>query len=461
VGDAAQLSESSMTDDPFKPRDATILRPRPGARRPDAPQAPAASPPPAPPPVSAAPAQAAPPSYSSAPRAPASAGNAQLQDFLAGGRNPLLAAAGPLLTLGSRLGSAVAQADINGLHNEAVRQVKLFEENAAAGGVAPEDVTVARYVLCTFVDSAVFRTPWGAQSDWAARSLLSLFHRESFGGEKFFQILDRVMQQPARYANLIELQYLCLALGFEGQYHSDPTRLRAAQDAALQALRTQRAAATTLSPHWQGVTDKRTRIWRLVPWWLVAIAGCVILVITWSLLRYQLGRNAAPLVRTLATQGVDLDYTPGPPVQAGLKAKLAAEEAAGKLQVEELGGRTLVTLRGAELFRSGSATLDPEYQSVIVAIARAAETVPGRLVVVGHTDDQPLRSLRFQDNFELSRERALAVATILRGALTDPGRVESAGVGDTQPRYTPPSQPDNRARNRRVEIVHEGRAATP
>lgn len=396
--------------------------------------------------------------------APAGSGNASLQDFLATGRNPLLAAASPLLVLGSRLASSVMQADVESLHREAVRQVKAFEERAAAGGTPPEDVTVARYVLCTFVDSAVFRTPWGAQSDWAARSLLSLFHRESFGGEKFFQILDRVVSQPDRYANLIELQYVCLALGFEGQHHGDPARLRAAQDAALQALRGRRGAASgvALSPHWQGVTDNRTRIWKLVPWWLVAIAGCAILVVAWSVLRYQLGRHAAPVVSSLANQGVSLDYAPqAAAVPTGLKARLAAEEAAGKLEVEELGGRTLVTLRGADLFRSGSAKLSAEYEPVVQAIARAADDVPGRLVVVGHTDDQPLRSLRFQDNFELSRERALAVALILRGGLSDPGRVEWAGVGDTQPRYTPPSQPDNRARNRRVEIVHEGRAAAP
>src|SRR5690606_744504 len=200
-----------MQDDPSRPRDATILRPRPGAARRPAGADNASVAGPADAAAQPAPMRAAP--SSAPPVAPqGNGGQALLQEFLAAGRNPQLAAASPLLVLGSKLSSSVTQADVESLHREAVQQVKLFEERATAGGVAPEDVTVGRYVLCTFVDSAVFRTPWGAQSNWAARSLLSLFHRESFGGEKFFQILDRITPQPDRYANLIELQYVCLAL---------------------------------------------------------------------------------------------------------------------------------------------------------------------------------------------------------------------------------------------------------
>ena len=89
-------------------------------------------------------------------------------------------------------------------------------------GVVAEDAIVARYVLCTFVDSAVLNTPWGAQGDWAGQSLLVIFHKEVSGGEKFFSILDRLRSNPSRYIDLIELVYVCLALGYEGKYRHDP-----------------------------------------------------------------------------------------------------------------------------------------------------------------------------------------------------------------------------------------------
>jgi type VI secretion system protein ImpK len=80
--------------------------------------------------------------------------------------------------------------------------------------------------------------------------------------------------------------------------------------------------------------------------------------------------------------------------------------------------------------------------------------VPGRVLVIGHTDDQPVRSMRYKDNFELSRDRAVSVVEAMRPALENPARLEYTGVGPTQPRYMPESEPQNRARNRRVEIVH-------
>ena len=79
--------------------------------------------------------------------------------------------------------------------------------------------------------------------------------------------------------------------------------------------------------------------------------------------------------------------------------------------------------------------------------------VPGRVVIVGHTDDQPVHSIRFADNFDLSRERAVAVAELLKATLASPGRLEWQGAGSTQPRYRPVDTTENRARNRRVEII--------
>jgi type VI secretion system protein ImpK len=80
--------------------------------------------------------------------------------------------------------------------------------------------------------------------------------------------------------------------------------------------------------------------------------------------------------------------------------------------------------------------------------------VPGRVLVIGHTDDQPLKSLRYQNNFELSRERAVSVVRLLQRSGESSARFEWTGVGSSEPRYRPESDPENRARNRRVEIIH-------
>ena len=87
-------------------------------------------------------------------------------------------------------------------------------------------------------------------------------------------------------------------------------------------------------------------------------------------------------------------------------------------------------------------------------ITAALNQVPGRVIVVGHTDDQPIHSLRFKDNFELSAARARAVVQILAQGLDNPARLESSGAGSSQPIALPPNLPANRTRNRRVEIKY-------
>ena len=133
---------------------------------------------------------------------------------------------------------------------------------------------------------------------------------------------------------------------------------------------------------------------------------------------------------------------------------LAPEETAGRLTVEENGGRTLVTLLGGELFGSGSADVNASFEPTLDAIAAAINKVPGRVMIVGHTDDQPIKSLKFHDNYELSRERAVSVANVLKKTIDNPARLTWTGVGSSQPRYRPENDPANRARNRRVEIIH-------
>ena len=447
--------------DLLPPEDGTILRPRPGAgRRP----APPARPVSAPPEVSierAAPAQT--------PRTSAHSGALEgapaFVEFVASGRNPILQAAAPLLTFAARLQTSARQSDVAALRLQVAHGIRAFEDGLKASGIASEDALVARYVLCTFVDSAVLNTPWGAQSDWSGHSLLATFHRETGGGEKFFQILERLRADPARYIDLIELLYMCLALGFEGKYRLDErghAKLAELQHEVYRQIRELRGLREQeLSPRWHGVQDTRNPLLRFVPWWMAAAAGLVVLVIGFVWFQARLVSAVAPIKAALALPVAQVDYAAAAARPNRLKELLAAEEQAGRLTVEELGDKTVVTLVAANLFRSASARVNPEHYATLREVALALEQVPGRVLVVGHTDDQPLRSLRYADNFELSRERALAVAHILEPVLGASGRVEWTGVGASQPRYLPVDTSENRARNRRVEIVQQALGERP
>jgi type VI secretion system protein ImpK len=430
-------------DDPFTPSDATILRPRPGAGRRAGGDLGTATRVPSPLDTHAGPAAAA------------------VREDVAIGLNPLVQAASPLLLLAGQLRGTLSVPDVIGLRRHALDEIRRFEERALASGVPNEVMLAARYVLCAGLDEAVLSTPWGAQSEWAQQTLLVALHREAWGGEKFFEMLSRISRDPARHIDLMELQYLCIALGFAGKFQvmdRGHARLADVQQDVYRGIRDHRGTPPTeLSLRWQGLQDRRHRLIRYVPWWVVGAAALAVLGIAFVVYHSRLSSAVAPVHAELAAVGIEDFNAPRettPFEGRTLKQLLAGDEARGALSVEEDGARTLITLPAPNLFASGSADVNPAYTETLQRIAAAINQVPGRVLVVGHTDDQPLRSLRYRDNFDLSRERAVGVVKLLQARLATPGRLEWTGAGSSQPRYQPPSDPNNRARNRRVEIVH-------
>ena len=86
---------------------------------------------------------------------------------MAGGLNPLVRAANPLLDLALPLRRLPACADVEGLRAQLLQMVKVFEAEARASGFDTERLAAARYCLCTFIDEAISGTPWGAGM-WAS-----------------------------------------------------------------------------------------------------------------------------------------------------------------------------------------------------------------------------------------------------------------------------------------------------
>jgi type VI secretion system protein ImpK len=430
------------SDDPFAPRDGTVFRPRPGAgkRGPDRPSdAPEARP-------------------TMPPQGRAAMAGA-IRDFSAAGLNPLVQAASPVLILMGRLRGSLSNPDVAALRRQALDQMREFEERARAAGIVNEVALAARYVLCAALDEAVLSTPWGGQSEWAAQTLLVTLHRETWGGEKFFDMLERTWGDPARHINLMELQYICLAFGFAGKYAATDrghTRLAEIEADLYRRIRAYRGVPPPeLSLHWQGMQDRRNPLVRYVPWWVIGAFTLVVLTATFIYFHTRLNGQSAPISDRLAHIGLaEPPTTAARSAAPRLKQLLHDDEAAGVLSIEERNNQTVVTLIASDLFGSGSSKVNPKYYDSLQRIAHALNEVPGRVFIVGHTDDQPLRSVRYRDNYDLSRARADEVVKLLSLAIDNKARLEGSGVGDSEPRYTPASLPENRARNRRVEIIH-------
>lgn len=398
------------------------------------------------------------------PLAEGGAADAELPDVVSG-PNPLVAAANPVLDLVPQIRRLLQLADPGQLRAFLVEKMRDFEREARRNNVAPDTIIGARYCLCTLLDETTAQTPWGGSGVWSRHSLLVTFHNETWGGEKFFQLLSKLAQNPQQHRDLLALMYYCLCLGFEGRFRivdNGRAQLETLRQRLWQILRAAAPEyAGALSPHWEGEKDDGNHGWRLLPAWVVASVALLAGVLIFLWFTFALANRSDDVFAQIGAVRVAKFAPPSAPVAPikALQSKplrlaqfLEPEIREGLVAVRDEPDRSTVTLRGDGLFKSGSSAVLDRYLPTLKRIAAALEEVGGNVMVTGYTDNVPIRTARYPSNFELSLDRADQVRALLATGLSAPARVQAQGLGASEP-VAPNDTPENRALNRRVEMV--------
>lgn len=115
----------------------------------------------------------------------------------------------------------------------------------------------------------------------------------------------------------------------------------------------------------------------------------------------------------------------------------------------------VIRFRDRAAFAVGDRELAPSILPTLTNVANIIARTPGRLRVEGHTDDVPINTMMFRSNWDLSAARAASVVHfLLQAGAIDPSRVSAEGFADSRP-LVPNDSPQNRAINRRVELLIE------
>jgi type VI secretion system protein ImpK len=96
----------------------------------------------------------------------------------------------------------------------------LFERmgsRARSAGIPEDDITDARYALAAFIDEQILRSSWPGRQGWMSQPLQLIYFNENTAGEGFFHRLETIQTQPHR-AHVLQIYFLCMALGFKGRY---------------------------------------------------------------------------------------------------------------------------------------------------------------------------------------------------------------------------------------------------
>ncbi|MCG8124621.1 MAG: type VI secretion system protein TssL, long form, partial [Candidatus Thiodiazotropha taylori] len=213
-----------------------------------------------------------------------------------------------------------------------------------------------------------------------------------------------------------------------------------------------------LSGHWQGEPLKQNALDQYVPLWVVMAISGVVLMLMFSGFSLSLNVKSDPvhaelhnIARNVQTV-VERAPPPPPKPELSLRVLLANEITQGLVSVAENHLEGTVRIAGDGLFASGKVAVNSQFLPLLNRIAAAMDRLEGQIVVVGHTDNIPIRSLRYPSNWHLSRARAESVAKLLALDLGQPARIQSEGRGSAEPLASNDTK-EGRARNRRVEIT--------
>jgi len=460
-----------MSDNPFSETDdneRTIIRPIPGGRL-----APGiAIPDPLMAPVEAAPAHALPD-----PRQGDT--GMRFADLPEGAGSPLVSAAAGCLSLLGRLRNAFSVPEPRMLRENAVLELRRFEQTMRRQNLPMEQLRPAHYALCASLDDVVQATPWGSRGAWADASLVSTFHQEVRSGERFFDLLAQLRQNPGKFLHVLELMYLCMSLGMQGRYRLSPRGPaeldRVREETYVLIKRNHAPTEPALSPHWQGVAAPYTRHRFVIPLWLAALSGLGLIGLVYAWAAFGLAGQSDRLFASGLTlppghlpvikrdfPPVPVPTVPPPATSAisGLRGFLDPEIRQGLVNVVGTDAVPIVRINNRGMFASGSATVDPQFQALLQRIGTALAAHPGDVQVVGYTDNQPIHTIRFPSNFQLSTARAQAAASVIAGSAGSKVQIDAEGRADADPLATNDT-PEGREQNRRIEVVLHQPGAKP
>jgi type VI secretion system protein ImpK len=383
--------------------------------------------------------------------------------------NPFLQAAGPLLLLLGRLRSSLIRAQISNLIPQIADAVQKFETTILASGTPREEANAAKYALCATADEILANLP----GDAPQFSLVKRFFGESVRSQRFFEDIERVKADPTNHFSILELQHACLALGFQNSQRTiaaEDVNARDIRRDLLQIMqRTRPVPVSGFSPHWQGQALPAQAVRLQVPFWVVAGIIGLGLFILYVALRTLLGLHAESVAQAITAlnppapiaiaRRVSVPPPSLPPLsrtQASqidrLRNVLGPNIAAGALSVDASANQIIIRIADQALFQANKTALVEDFKPLAMYMAAALDDEKGPIKVVGHMDNRPAANSRFASNFDLSLDRAKAVAGQLRQFLSQPERVQAEGKGTDVPLATNDTI-EGRNKNRRVEII--------
>jgi len=163
-----------------------------------------------------------------------------------------------------------------------------MEQRGATLRHSERQINSVKFALAAFVDETVLTTHSPVSAEWEKFPLQLEYFGEHLAGVKFFERLDELLKQIQTDADVVEVYYLCLLLGFKGKYgvYMEDQLKELIKNTAVQLKRVGRLQETELSPHWKVMDQPEPPRDPGLPLWakIGAAAGLVVVALIYLVL---------------------------------------------------------------------------------------------------------------------------------------------------------------------------------
>ena len=175
--------------------------------------------------------------------------------------------------------------DANAFRHHSREAFKMATDKALGAGYNANDARDATFAAVAFLDESVLNSQNPIFADWLRQPMQEELFGTHIAGEVFFQRLNDLLgrNDSADLADLLEVYYLCLLLGFCGKYSAgNRGELAQTMGRTAEKIRRIRGGFAGLSPAWS--LPPETVRWRTDPWvrklgWIAGVTGAVMLVL--------------------------------------------------------------------------------------------------------------------------------------------------------------------------------------
>jgi len=205
--------------------------------------------------------------------------------------------------------NGMTQSDIRELKQRLIQTMDNHTRLLSEQGVENTHIMIVRYILATFVDDTLAHMPWQHNVSWADSSLLHYYYQETYGGEKFFHLLEQFIKEPSKYIQHIELAYICISMGYKGKFALDKS---SRGDVELERIRNElysyiRNFTSRDDKFYEGhpVSDKKNKLFLHIPYKVFIFGGLLLTGIIYAIFTSTVSTNEDELVQMLNIEKID------------------------------------------------------------------------------------------------------------------------------------------------------------